>query len=181
MKIEYNMNDNYLKCYDEAQGIISNKKKLYKNPKKRIKSYLLNGIIFNIEMFLMFLILKVMEFYGDNSNVFAILILSITFFTDIIYFLGFFINYSMLKNKEHAGILEFNEIGITDISNTGIIVTMPWEKIEALVLGKYTATFITSEQLFYFINVSTKENVLKAVKKYNNKLLIIDKTKNNIA
>ena len=87
----------------------------------------------------------------------------------------------MLKNKDHAGILEFNEIGITDISNTGIIVTMPWEKIEALVLGKYTATFITSEQLFYFINVSTKENVLKAVKKYNNKLLIIDKTKNNIA
>lgn len=177
MKIEYNMNDSYLKCYNEAQGIVSNKKKMYKNPKKRIRSYFINGIIFNIEMISLILILKLMELYGDDLTIYVSLILGLTLFTDVIYIFSFCINYSMQKNKDHSGILEFNEKGITDLSNTGIIVTMPWNKIEALVFGKYTATILTNEQLFYFINVSAKEKLVEAVQKYNDKLLIIDKSK----
>ena len=46
MRIKYDMNDNYFKCYNEAQGIFTNKNSLVKNPKKKVKGYIQTGLSF---------------------------------------------------------------------------------------------------------------------------------------
>lgn len=174
MNIEYDLNQNYFKCYNEAQGVILNRKKIIKNPKKRITTYLGNASLLFIEILAIFLICLMVDRTGYLTK-FAYFMLYFAIFATFIYLISFYYSYSLEKKKNHSGTLKFSSEGITDEAFDGTIVTMKWDKIQALVIKKYTLTFITDSQIFFFINISLKKEILEALNKYNDKLLIIEK------
>lgn len=174
MNIEYNLNENYFKCYNEAQGVILNRKKIIKNPKKRITTYLGNAGLLCLEIIIIFIICLVVDRTGYLTKL-AYCMLYFAIFAVFIYLISFYYSYFLEKKKNHSGTLKFSSDGITDEALDGTIVTMKWDKIQALVIKKHTLTFITDSQIFFFVNISLKKEILAALKKYNNKLLIVEK------
>lgn len=57
MKVEYDIKNNYIKYYNEANGIVALKEKLKKNPNKKVRGYLsyitLNFLVYFIIYFIM--------------------------------------------------------------------------------------------------------------------------------
>lgn len=175
--MKYNLDNNYFKSYDEAQGIMIDKKNLYVKPKRKIRSYLKSVISFNIAVTIILGLFSCVNFFNLTIGLSALnFVLLIVLLTNLICLYSFIRSYKLEKNKDHSGTLEINENGITDISNVGIIVSMKWEQIEALILGRYTATFTTNTHIFYFVNIDLKDQIIKEVQKFNKNLLIIDKS-----
>ena len=174
MNIDYDLNENYFKCYNEAQGIILNRKKILKNPKRRITTYLGNAGLLFLEIMLIFFICFFVDRTGYLTK-FAYALLYFSIFSTTIYLLSFYYSYFLEKKKNHSGTLKFSSEELTDECIDGTIVTMKWDKIKALVIKKHALTFVTESQIFFFVNVTLKKEVLNAIKKYNNKLLIIEK------
>lgn len=92
----------------------------------------------------------------------------------MIYFVCFVIGYKMEKKKNHSGKLEINEKGISDTSDSGMTIAVDWNRVELAVIKKHTITFVTNTLIVFFVNIELKEDIIKALNKYNPNLNIID-------
>ena len=176
MKINYDMNENYFNCYNEAQGIFANKNILIKNPKKKIQGYIQTGLTLLIYsmIILLFWIFDVVRTGHDTvSNIIFVLhIMICTFF--IIYFANFCIVYRIEKKKKHSGTLEITEKGITDFADEGTVVTVKLEDIEFIAIKKYTITLVLNTHFIFFININQKDKLLEEIKKYRKDIRVIE-------
>ena len=41
-----------------------------------------------------------------------------------------------------------------------------WDKIKGFVVGKYTVTILTDTPIYFYFNISKKDEILKAIEKY---------------
>jgi len=179
MKIKYDMSDNYFKCYNESQGVILSKDEIIKNPAMKIYNYIEKGVITVIlTLVLLFILFLSINIIGNNVFIkTTIVICFIILLLMIIYFLIFYISYSVEKRREHIGFLEIDSEGIKDFSSDGIIIGFNWDNIKAIVIKKNTINVLTTNSIYFFIDIKYKERFLLALERYNKNILIIDKTR----
>lgn len=179
MRIKYDMTDNYFKCYNESQGIIVNKDEIIKNPKFKLYNYIEKGIINIILILIIFICSRILSYMIGSNIMSRILdiICIVSFGLMILYFVVFYIGYSIEKRRKHFGNLEVDAEGIKDFSADGMVIGFSWDNIKAVVIKKHTINILTDNSIYFFIDVKYKERLLIAIERYNPNLLIIDKTK----
>ncbi len=177
MEIKYDMSKNYWNCHNEAQAIVMMRRKLIKNPKRKILSLLVSSIFYVVATLLLLLATFILSKIGIDE-LFIRIVFDLSIFLGIfliLYFLVIFITYIINDKKySHEGILLINEEGLKDTSNNGITTFIPWDKISFVALKKYTVTFVTTTKLVVFVPIENKKTILEAIKKYQKSLLIID-------
>ena len=174
MKIKTDISKNFFACFDEARGFAVNKKKILKTKNAKVFTYM-QGKCFNVVILLLvgclFIVLS-----DINRNLF---ILSCLFcFIATIYFVEALINlwivYQIRKKENFSNTIKIDKNGITDESYHGIKMIFSWDKISALIVGKHTITILTDTPVYFYFNISAKEEVLKAIDKYEKKEKIVD-------
>ena len=177
MKIKYNMNYNYLRCYDEAQGVVIAKDEIIRKPNMKVYNYLEKGIIGIMLITIIYLLTRLLYFVDGSIAIIKTLnIMTIVSFALLaLYFIIFFIGYLAEKSKNHAGSLEVDAVGIKDISDNGVIVGFKWDNIKMIVIKKHTINIITDNTIYLCIDVEHLDRLLNAINRYNPDLLIIDK------
>ena len=176
MIIEYDLNNQYLKCYNEAQGIMVNKNRVLRQKSNTVNSYLTQGFIYLIITIIFILLITILNKTNIIKDIIFLLKISVSFLIIllIIYFLLFIFSYNKVKNNNHKGYLIIDEKGITDNPTSGKIITVPHDKIKAVTTTKNTTTIITDGKYFFFVNKELYKDIIKEIKKYNNDLLIIN-------
>ena len=171
MEIKSNMKKTYLRNYNEAKGIVVNKKRVLKHKTNKVQTYLTSALITITLLSICTILFSII----DSSNIFKtiFLVLLITYISySIIRTIG-----SILLKKNQIDLINtitIDENGITDKSFFKIKINLSWDKIKAVVVKKYTVTFITDTQLYFFFDIKDKEEILKQVKKYSKETLIIE-------
>lgn len=175
MRIKYDMNNIYFKCYNEAQGIFANKKSILKHPKKRIKGYIETGLLLLMYSIIILLFWTLDILTTGHDIVSNIVIISLIMLDTILimYFANFFIMYRIEKKKKHSGTLEINKNGITDFSDEGTTITVKFDDIEFIAIKKYTITMVLSIPFIFFINIEEKDKLLEEIQKYKKDILVI--------
>lgn len=176
MKIKYNMSDNYFKYYDEANGVISKKKKILKNKKVKITPYLKNVFIlmficFIVSIILLGIVNKLDLVYSKN-----ILLGYIVFL--VIYFIFIIISYNISyrsKFNSKSGILEITKKGLIDRSDNGTTLDFSYDNLELIVITKNLIVFCLPNPLMIFIPNKKKKDIVNNISKYS-KVLIVDKS-----
>ena len=171
MEIKSNMKKTYLRNYNEAKGIVVNKKRVLKHKTNKVPTYLTSALITITLLSICTILFSII----DSSNIFktiflVLLIIYISY--SIIRTIG-----SILLKKNQIDLINtitIDENGITDKSFFKIKINLSWDKIKAVVVKKYTVTFITDTQLYFFFDIKDKEEILKQVKKYSKETLIIE-------
>lgn len=171
MEIKSNMKKTYLRNYNEAKGIVVNKKRVLKYKTNKVPTYLTSSLITITLLSICTILFSII----DSSNIFktiflVLLIIYISY--SIIRTIG-----SILLKKNQIDLINtitIDENGITDKSFFKIKINLSWDKIKAVVVKKYTVTFITDTQLYFFFDIKDKEEILKQVKKYSKETLIIE-------
>lgn len=182
MEIQYNLNDKYMKYYNEANGIGLLKRKLKKNPNIKIKSYMLYITSqFSLYFILWFISTIICVNIWDLQWLLK-LHLNIGAFILFIYFIMFLLFfiicfYRKISNRE--GLLEINEDGILDKLKNGIQVGFSYEQIELVVITDNLIVFLTKIPIMIFIKNEKleKNKIINKIKKSSN-VQIIDKTNN---
>lgn len=179
MRIKYDMNDNYFKCYNESQGIIAKRSDIIKNPKIKLHGYIERGFIHLFLIFIILIFFAVTTYIITENVDFNLLykISSVLLGLIFLYFGIFLISYSFENKKIHSGELEVDAEGIKDYSDTGMVIGFSWNNIKAIVIKKHTITILTDSQIYIFMDIEYKDRLLLAIERYNKDLLIIDKTK----
>ena len=49
-----------------------------------------------------------------------------------------------------------------------------WDKIKAVVIKKYSVTILTDTNVYFYFDIKLKEDIIKCIKKYGSKTLIIE-------
>ena len=175
--IKYDMSNNYFKCYNESQGIMVNKKRVLKKKNRKVFGYLEHGLLLLLYTVLISILSKVLWFMDSENLLSAVLSILVTllFVFVGIYYISFLIAYLFENKKTHRGKLVLDEDGITDITEEKITVGLPWENILAVVTTKNSLTIITDKPVYFFVGNNEKEKLIKAISKYKEDVLIIEK------
>lgn len=179
MEIKYDMSKNYWNCHNEAQSIVMMKRKLKKNPKRKIYGLFYTGIWYIIGTIISLILYLIFKQIGIESLFLSILLDLCIFLSvfSILYFIIIILTYLInKKTASHVGILKIKEDGLLDKSSSGKEVMIPWNQVELAVIYKYTVTFVTNTHLVVFVNIENKKEILKALQKYQKDLLVIDKS-----
>lgn len=174
MKVKYNLSNNFFKYFNEANGIIFLKKKLLKNKRTKIESYLSiiskNAVIISIITTITYLL--------TSSSLIKHIITILFLINLVLYIFILFDLYFCFKSNSnnHDGILTINKNGITDEGSNGNKVEITYQNIELIVITKNIIIFIANSPIAIFINNKNKDKIIKEIKKYSD-VLIIDKDK----
>lgn len=170
MEIKSNMKNNYLKHYNIAKGIAVNKRRVLKNKTTKVPTYLTTALI----TIIILTICSVLFLIIDKSKIFSsYFIISLIIY--IIYIIVRTIwSYNFKKKKNFLNIITLNEEGLTDTSFYDIKINIKWNKIKAIVIKKSTITILTDIHLYFFFDINEKDQILKAINKYNKETLIIE-------
>jgi len=179
MRIKYDMNNNYFKCYNESQGIITKRNEIIKNPKIKLQGYLERGLVYSILICFLLIFTAVSSYiitgFFDVKRLIEMTCILFGFMA--FYFAMFFVSYSVENKKTHSGELEVDVEGIKDYSDTGMVIGFSWKNIKAIVIKKHTISILTDSPIYIFMDIEYKDRLLLAIERYNKDLLIIDKTK----
>lgn len=176
MKIKYDMSKNYLKCYNEALGVATHKKKMMKNHHSKTHTYTYYGGVYLLMVILIIVINYVSYItvgYGWMNHImsyFGLLIL----LTIIIYFILFGIRYYYSRCRLEKGTFVFDEEGIKNNSYLGIEMLFRWNKIKYIVVKKHSITILTDTPVFFFMNIETKDELIKGIQKYKKDIEVIE-------
>ena len=179
MNIQYNLNDKYMKYYNEANGINLLKNKLKKNPNIKIRSYMLHITLQFLLYFTLFCTLGAICINIGLQCISKWLTILGTF-TMVIYIFRvslFFIFVFNKKINSREGILEIREEVILDKSKNGTQFGFSYEQIELIVITDNLIVFLTNVPIMIFINNENleKNKIINKIKK-NSDVQIIDKT-----
>lgn len=180
MKINYDMNDNYFKYYNEGQYIYSKKKKF--KFKKNIKIKKFTTSLLQTTIFSIFLWSSSLIFFSFKDSLFGKIFIYYTSFLMIIHIIldiYFFYSFKKVNITSHKGTIIIDEKGITDNSESGLNLSVPWDRVDITIVGINTITILLKTNDFLFIlPKSIATDVIKGLKKYNKDLAIIDNKSN---
>lgn len=186
MKVKYDLTNKFFGCFSKACFVYANKEKLKKDPNKKIKGFVQSTIelILLLALTLLVLIIAIgflldmlncFEYYEQVS--FCIGYLFVFIFMGLCLSLfEFFAQYYINKKYNFSGTLVIDKEGITDMSEN-LTVSAKWDKIELIaVLENEIIVVIKASSIFMVADTNNKEKFIKIAKKYNNDVLLIDKT-----
>ena len=158
------------KYYEEIMYISSNYYIFKKNPKTTVHSLIPLYIIYSILFFIFFLsflfIPKMIVLSGISLTVCII----------YIYLLAES-NYKLKEYMKHNNSnLIIDETGIENKEEKQVTCKLYWEAIEYIIINKYSICILPKNFAHFaiFIEINSKKEVLKALKKYNKLSLLID-------
>ena len=174
MKIESDVSKNYFLRFNEARGIALHQKKVLKEKKSKVLSYIPSKLL----VFILCLVIGILVIYLCQFNFY---LCTVGFW--IILFAIFYLfaalatlisSYYFRKNRKFNNINLIDKEGIYDESFYGIRMLFKWDKIKGVVVGKYSVVILTDTPVYFYFDISKKEEILKCVRKYGNKNLIIE-------
>lgn len=170
MEIKTNMKKSYLRNYNEAKGIAVNKKRVLKHKTNKVPTYLSSVLI----TIILLLTCTILFSQIDSSNIFKNIFLTILITYTSYSIIRTIWSVNFKKKQNYLNTIVIDENGITDSSFYNIKININWNKITAIVIKKYTITFITDTNLYFFFDISKKEEILEQVKKYSKENLVIE-------
>ena len=158
------------KYYEEIMYISSNYYIFKKRPKTKTHS-LVKVFIFYIILFsLIFLsCLFIPNLYVISAIALTILIIYIYLLVETKYKLREFM-------KHNDSLITIDETGIENKEENKTVSKLYWNAIEYIIVNKYSISILPKNFAHFaiFIEISSKKEVLKALKKYNQTNLLID-------
>lgn len=176
MTIEYNIEKDFKKIYNEVFEIINNKKQIKSN--KKIKSN--NFTKSNTKKIVIWLIITALisgtlkNYINTNEiiNIIDILML-IVIYPYIYNQILFNKNLNNIKPSKTNKII-INKNKITDVSND-IEITIDINKITHIIIGKYSINVLIESNSFHlFFPIEIKSEFIKIVEKINKNIKIIE-------
>lgn len=177
MKIKYDLTDNYFRNYNEANGAICLAKKMQKNPKTKVRSYLTLATIYSVTLFVISIILICVSVYINNDLLIEIssFLLSSSILLFVFYLL-WLCACSRLEINSKEGTLVISKTGIVDENKNGNKLSIAYKNIKAIIITKNLIVFSLNTPLMLFIPNKDKKNIVAEITKYSN-VPIIDKSK----
>ena len=183
MKIHYNLSGKYIKYCNEACGIGLLKKKLKKNPNKKIKSYIFCVTSRFILSFILWYILSVIFFMytSDDSQELLDFIWLLGASIMAFYLISVGVFFERIFNKKTSckeGILEISKNGIVDKLKNGFLIGFSYEKLELIVITSDVISFLFDHPIMIFIKNENLDKVkmINKIKQFSD-VQIIDRTK----
>lgn len=174
MKIETDIKDNFFAHFDEARGIAIHKSKIIKKRKVKCLSYM-QGQVLTVIFLLVAAILLSMLCCKINYIFIPVCILLLSAFLYLIYIILTIVGIYIFRIKQNfKNTITLNKEGITDKSFYGIKILFDWSKITAVVVGKYTVTILTDTPVYFYFDISKKDKILNAIKKYDDIKKVIE-------
>lgn len=162
--------------YDEFLYLVFNYAKYRKNPRKKLCRISLSAYLYSVvsaAMVAIFLILYLLTkkqlFFIIQIGFIGIFILSLVFLT--------LIKISITKHSmRHIDSTFEITKDYVRVENDQKQVQLNWDDIQFIIVGKYTINFIPKDKNQQFITTRTafKDDVFKAIKKFNKEDLIIE-------
>jgi hypothetical protein len=173
MKIDYEIKNNTCKIYNEIQGMALSKKRIKKN-----KKYLKFNSILLIQLIIIFIISIINLFISSNNNLYLVFAELNAFLITFLIFeiVLFYLMYYLFRRNLLVGEVLIDDYGLLD-SNSNVKTGMSWKMLECCVITKNGVYFLTKKNMVYIYNLEIKEDIIKAIKKYNKDFKIIDYTK----
>lgn len=158
------------KYYEEFMYISSSYYIFKKRPKTKVHS-LVNVYMLDIILFvIMFLIL--------------LFIPNISYVSAIPFTMIFIYSYLLVEAKYRLreclkygdSTIKIDEVGIENVSDDKMTVKLPWEAIERIIINKYSICVLPKNfsAILIGIEISSKDDVYKALKKYKKLDLLVD-------
>ena len=173
MKIETDISKKFFSRFDEARGIALHKKSVLKNKNPKTLSYTKGSLLIIILLFILSIVFAL--FCRFNWRLFFLPCLTyLIAIIYLIYVVSIIIEtYNFRKKLQFKNTIIIDENGITDKSYKKIKMIFSWNKIKGIVIGKYTITVLTDTPVYFYFDISKKDDVIKAIEKYGKKNLII--------
>ncbi len=174
MRVEYNVkNKNSFKVFNDAMGVALNRENIIRGKKVKYLSYL-SASILEIIIALMFLILMLTltKAYYCTLSIVLVFIATLLFIFMILNILYPLLFASWIIFREENE-LEIDEKGISFYFDDDQYYTLGWTHIRALIIGKHSLNFITDDKFFFYFDKKYRNDILSAIKEYNESLLII--------
>ena len=172
MKIETKISRNYFKIYSEARGIANHREKIIKEKKVNVLTFFEElALIFSFFFILGLLIIKIFDKYHQIYG-YTIIILDFIFFISCL--LRFYASYQFRKKQFFISMINVDEKGITDVSSfPGTEILFTWDKIEGVVIKKYSIVILTKSMIYFYFDIKYKEKILNAIRTYQKDILLI--------
>lgn len=174
MKLDVEIKDNFVGCYDEARGIAVHKEDILNKNKSRCPSYVEGKLLNFALMFLISVILSMGVYYCWLLYPIVIMLIIIS----VVYLGSSLVEiYRAHKRKKKMGFkssILVDKEGLTDESYYGIKMVFNHSLIKGIVVGKYTVTVLTDTPCYFYFPISKKAEVVKAFKKYNKNVKVIE-------
>ncbi len=171
MKIESNVHKNFWLILNEARGVAIHKRKIIKKGKCSHINYFEEVLII---FFLLLLLAVATTFFPIFAiNVYGIFVLILAFLYLIINISFFLITYSYREKQHFKSFVLLTKEGLVDESYHQIKMLFKWDLIQAIVIKKYSITILTKTPCYFYFGKESEKDILKALKKYHQKILVI--------
>ncbi len=179
MKIKIDEIKEKKKYLDEVCGIRMHLNKIIKNPNRKILLFTTEIII---RMILIILVgVGITLILKDLNIKVAYVFMGISILAEIILLINFIKTHQLLNKmaKEKGDsllIIEKEKVSLKN-NHTAITIDFPIDEIDFLLITKYTITIIRKDQskIPVFIPIDYKEDIMKAIDKYQLKIKVIEK------
>lgn len=163
-KIEYNDFFEFL----ELKNIISSKRGIKRNKKAKLYNYF-DQFYKSVFSFVLFYLSYLMTYYTSFKYLFLFFTLLSLFIVLVflVLFLVFIIQYNDYRSGRH-GKMTFNSKGIVDYSDKGYICGFSWDKIELVIVGKYSTVVFSKYPYCLFVNTKDNKLLVEKVKEHTN-------------
>lgn len=173
MQISCDFSKRFFTCLNEARGVVLDKKRILKTKNTKCLSYFERKLVAVV----LLLLCSVLVVQIGNGS-FQVFILSILFLLAaalhyifaILMTLSF---YGIKKKAKFKNSVLIDERGLSDVSYFGILMLFRWEKIQAVVIKKYTVVILTNTPCYFYFPIAKKKEIVTAMKKYGHEDLII--------
>ena len=158
------------KYYEEIMYISSNYYIFKKRPKTKVHS-LIN--VYRLDIILLFIMFIVLLFIPSISYLSAIP------FT-MLFIYAYLLVEAKYRLREYLksgdSIIKIAEDGIENVCDDKMTVKLPWEAIEHIIINKYSICVLPKNfsAILIGIEISAKDDVYKALKKYKKLDLLVD-------
>ena len=158
------------KYYEEIMYISSNYYIFKKNPKTKVHSLTKVFTLYLILIFILFIsFLFIPKLYAISVVAFLLLIIYIYLLVEAKYKLREYM-------KQQNSIIKIDETGIENTHKNMTSTKLYWDAIEHIIINKNTISVLPKNfsHSAIFIEIHSKEETLKALKKYNKLHLLTD-------
>ena len=174
MKVKYDTdNKKAFQIFNDSMGVALNKNNIIKSKKVKYINYLAYEVICLIiaTIFLGMALLLTFTYFSYLSIIISLI--ATASFIYIVLSAAYPLLFMQSFKITNETLLEINEKGLTYYFDSDEYITLGWTHIRALVYGKYSLNFITDEFYYFYLDKSKRKEILEAIKKYNDSLVII--------
>lgn len=172
MKIRSNIKKNFFKCGNESLGVMVNKNYILKTHKNPNYNYSEHVLLITI---IILLFAGILSLLGSKPLLVIALALTLIAFFYLMFNIIFVIKmYCIRRNSKFKNEIEIDGGGIHDKSYFGIEMTFDWNKIKAIVVRKHTVIVITSTPIYFFFDITKKDDLVEAITKYKKTIPVIE-------